>query len=736
MNKYKLKRYCIKKIDNLNYAKKEHREILKIFHYIINNLLDEVFNTFTNDNDMLKRNLDTIFSKSLDFSRKKTYLSDETVKDYICKIINIIIDYCHESPDTSIKLLALNTDKIKAKLEEDNANNNLIKKGEDAYNSQNYHLAINYFKQVLKKCNHKDDNNLSQYYLYLAYSYKYLDKITLSLEMTEEAIKSSTQSEQFDCLINGYNNLGELYEIKKNYNEALKYYEKSLEELDNHPDLIDLFYFSVHKNIGNIYSSKKEFTKAFEEYDLCLKNLETSDQDSVLIQDYIDIYDELGSLFYIQNDFKKSIMYYEKSINYSKNNFSQVDINIAITYCNLGDAYRQNGWYPKATATFEKALDIFKNKYQSTSDYAAKCYYGLGIIDMINNNFEEAISNFEKSENIYINNHGGKSHENVANCYHNLAEIYYYKEDYLNALKKCNEAIEIKKITSKDNRFSIANSYHTKAKIYLKQKNTSEALKILRNVLDIYKHTKNENDLYVADTYVDLGNVYLEMSNNAKAYTNFKEAEKIYIHLSLEFNPNITPCYIGLGNYYFEEEEYLKALDYYEKANGIHYDFYSPDNIYFAYDYTNFGNVYSSLKEYTKALDYYEKALEIYRNINGDYGTDVALTYSNIGDLYFEQNEYNKATIYFRKALKILSTKGNSIHANIALIYFNLGMSNYYLKNYSTTLTNLLDSWKICHNKYGDSHPTTQKVKNSLSKAYVRLYNNENFESWLLQQPK
>ncbi|WGH75873.1 sensor histidine kinase [Tenacibaculum tangerinum] len=88
-----------------------------------------------------------------------------------------------------------------------------------------------------------------------------------------EAIKLFNELKNYEYLYSAYNYLGLLQKDIKEYDMALKYYEKCLsylKELDEEKSKPK--YIPVYNNIGNIYLKKKQYDKALDYYNKALKN--------------------------------------------------------------------------------------------------------------------------------------------------------------------------------------------------------------------------------------------------------------------------------------------------------------------------------------------------------------------------------------------------------------------------------------------------------------------------------
>jgi tetratricopeptide (TPR) repeat protein len=153
-----------------------------------------------------------------------------------------------------------------------------------------------------------------------------------------------------------YHQLGVVKYDRREYKEAIIFYEKSLQIRKkllppDHPDLA-----KCYNNIGNVYGKIGERQKALSFYEkaLQIKQQSLPSNDISLAASYCNI----GSLYGEMRDYAKALPYFEKDLEISKKSLSSNDPDLATSYSNLAVAYENLGYYLEARSYYQHAIDI------------------------------------------------------------------------------------------------------------------------------------------------------------------------------------------------------------------------------------------------------------------------------------------------------------------------------------------------------------------------------------------
>lgn len=267
-------------------------------------------------------------------------------------------------------------------------------------------------------------------------------------------------------------------------------------------------------------------------------------------------------------------------------------------------------------------------------------------------NLPEEEKTSQKDPQLEILDEQIRQNPNDPELWFNKSEIYYGKQDFKNAIKNLEKAIESDS--------SIAFLYIRISDIYLMEEDSRSRLPDSKKAVDwllLYLNKYPENDQVMhelAETYT-----YIEHYNESIQVLNQAIALK-------KFNPE---AYFKIGFNYKYKKDTLKAISNFQKA--VEQD---PDN----YDaYMQLGTLFASRKS-DLALTYFNNALAIdptntnaiyakakflqdklrFREAKATYKSLILLdrqhefTYYNLGYIYFAQDSLEKSYSNFERAIK------------------------------------------------------------------------------------
>jgi tetratricopeptide (TPR) repeat protein len=497
--------------------------------------------------------------------------------------------------------------------------------------------------------------------------------------------------------------------VTGNYNEALKYYEKSAElyplsaatyseigtcyqKLNKYPEAIEAYKQAIatepdytvaidalggiyhlegrydealrmfekvikirsdaqaYRNIGNLLNDMGRHKEAIEAFKNAIK---TNPEDALA-------YNDLGSVYFKLNLVDDGIKAVEKA--------KEIDPNCALAYNNLGGFYYNSGKCEIALELFGKATHIDPECYPA--------YINLGLTHNTLGNYSEAVNAYKRAielnpkDAIIFNNLGfalersGHSKEaeevyksaikidpNCFEAYNNLGLIYSDSNSYKEAIQLFNKSIEIKP----DNAIAICNL----GIAYRGSGNYAQSIKCYEAAI--------EKDPNYAAAYSELGDIKDELGYYEEAIQAYKK--------SLDIEPNNRPGWLILGLGYRELGRYKDAISSFEQI--IQLDSNNAEAYYWI------GDAYYNLKESNKALDAYQKVI----SINPDYGD----AYYRIGVIYCDLMQYEKAIDVLKKARRTVPEK--------TAVYVNLGFAYSKIKNYENAKEAYLEAIELDPNE-------------------------------------
>lgn len=192
----------------------------------------------------------------------------------------------------------------------------------------------------------------------------------------------------------------ELFYIEKNYDEALVFYNKSLEK---NPELVEALF---HK--GKIYFHLKNNYMALDCFNKVIK----------LDSNYVEALKERGNVFLSQKKYHNAIKSYDQALEIDLNNFEL--------------------WYNKGIAlfnlnSFENSLKSFNYVFNLDSDYK-DTLINIGILLLNLEHYENSIKIFNKILD--------KNPDSIL-ALNNKGLAFYYLKNYDESLKCYNKAIKL-----------------------------------------------------------------------------------------------------------------------------------------------------------------------------------------------------------------------------------------------------------------------------------------------------
>ena len=314
----------------------------------------------------------------------------------------------------------------------------------------------------------------------LFYRYSDPDK---AINFGFEVLKIADFSNPINTLVGVHSQIGEILYYRGLYADAIGFYNESIKlfeaiPIESRNEKKILLPPWILVNIGNVYYINNDFKNATIKYNEALLNFKLFDNIKNKNFGISTVYDNLGSIAELENDFELSIEYYskayeirkennkiedllvsemhlmtvnmsqhnmfnvnkhfieiEKLYNQEKNNYLYDDFSKSFTTRNYGYAYKHMGSYYLKAEKYEVANEFFEKAQELLSDFPyelpslqskiAECYLGL-------KNYEKAIASANHNINLIKLNLFNKS---KINNYKILEKIYNEKGDLNNLIK-------------------------------------------------------------------------------------------------------------------------------------------------------------------------------------------------------------------------------------------------------------------------------------------------------------
>lgn len=319
-----------------------------------------------------------------------------------------------------------------------------------------YVRSIHHFEIAVKL-----EPSVSLYLQGLANAYMKMGKYDDSLNFFNKALKVSNGNIELESDL--INSIGEVYELKGNYNEAINWYEKSIQH-------------------GLHIVPKNESKMATR-------------------------YNNLGLSYNLLGNFEEAILNFKKAIELVLQDIGDIDFkyNLTSLYGNMGLALNYKGDYKEALNYCNNAMKSIKEISTGENPFTALIHNNFGLVYTNLENFKEAKENFEKA--LLINqNLFGEIHPATALAYLNLSLPYFKLDNFEKTEFYLDTALKIFKEVHKTKHPDIATCYYNLGVLRDKQGRFKESLQYFENALENYKASFDEDNEKIIATrkFIDL----------------------------------------------------------------------------------------------------------------------------------------------------------------------------------------------------------------------------------------
>ena len=424
-------------------------------------------------------------------------------------------------------------------------------------------------------------------------------------------------------LITTCQGLARLFHLMGDIENSESFYEKAMvfveNQYKNNPDRFYLDYIGIRNNLGVLYNENgksEESLMLYKESIVALQKCKTIDS-FVYNEKLSSLYNNIGSVYYMQKKFKDAEDYYDKSANLRL-----------------------------------ELLQRFKD--EKTAHYVASTFNNIGLL-----NYE--IKNYTKSENCY--NLAYKIWKDLANKYPliyeselarvsgNMANLYFDLERYKESEKMYFSIIEIFKRLAKTNpqiyESELAKTYDNLGLVFYSTQRFAESEQMYTSSFAIYEHLKNNHPELYESKYADClfliadskirQNKYIEAINPLDKALFFYEKEGY--KTSIE---NID-CYGTIIDWliqiFDDENKFSSGYHCFKKHISILYSKYQYNKKKYTktFNRTLISLAFYSIfeKQYAEAETYSRDALEV--------DSTKHIAYSNLAPALLFQGKYQEA---------------------------------------------------------------------------------------------
>ncbi|UCH65824.1 MAG: tetratricopeptide repeat protein [Ignavibacterium sp.] len=333
-----------------------------------------------------------------------------------------------------------------------------------------------------------------------------------SYEYAEEAVRLAEEIDYKEGLAYGYMNIANYYTEQGAYDNAIKYFEYSLDVYKKIGDVSGEQ--SILNNIGNVHRYLGNYDEALEYFFISLTMSEETDDK----QGIAYTLNNIGIIYAIQGNYDKVLEYFNRTLELSEEIGDKQGA--ASSLNNIGLVYEELGDYDKALESHEESLRIKekignKNGISSSLKNIGNIYFQMGKLEDALGSQLQALE-IEKE----IGNKNGMTHSAIA-----IGDIYVEKKELNIALEYYGKAISLaEEIQAKD---LIKDSYERLSELYEMKNDAGRALdyyKLYAAMKDsLFNETSSERMAEIQTKYeTEKKEAEIELLKNEKTIQNLE----------------------------------------------------------------------------------------------------------------------------------------------------------------------------------------------------------------------
>ena len=262
-------------------------------------------------------------------------------------------------------------------------------------------------------------------------------------ELTEYIRKETSPDEK------GWYRLGELLIHLGGFDKAHQVFDILLDQTDDEKQK-----GSIYHMLGMIKNSQGKYEDAVQYYE---KSIEIKQKLlSPIHSDLAASYSDLATVYHNMGEYSKALSYYEALLEICQKSLPPNHRLLATSYNNIAVVYYNMGEYSKALPYYETSLEMYEKALPASHPSLATSYNNIGLVYKSTGEYSKALSYYETSLEI-CQKSLPVNHPSLATSYSNIAGVYYNTGEYSKALSYFERAMNIFKSSLPGNHPSIEN---------------------------------------------------------------------------------------------------------------------------------------------------------------------------------------------------------------------------------------------------------------------------------------
>jgi len=376
----------------------------------------------------------------------------------------------------------------------------------------------------------------------------------------------------------------------------------------------------------NLLTHKFQYSKARQKLHMILTDLDPKD---VTLQETISsAHEQLATIYLNQGLYNKSLFHLNQSLSIDKTSEQQPEKPSQSLLIAL-QTELENYKFVEPSITLKhqqlaKALGPENLEIIDIQNKLAQFHLKMGRSPTAHALYQHSLS--------IRKNHLPALHQDIANSYLNLSEVYLQEKAYEKALQSLHQAsLIINKIYTQNNRYPLKID-KKRADVYWAQNNIEKARRLYEDTLTGYQRLyANHPD--IMDIKSSLAAIYTKNHQHNKATILYQQALSEGKQMYGEDSPKLIQLLLDISLLNFEQKQFKEASIYLDKAKQNAYTSLPPTHSLQGQIAFTQGQLNEKSRDYKRALNNYHYSLNLYTAKLGQQHWKVLFMQKKIDDM-------------------------------------------------------------------------------------------------------
>ncbi|MFA6569718.1 MAG: CHAT domain-containing tetratricopeptide repeat protein [Bacteroidota bacterium] len=515
------------------------------------------------------------------------------------------------------------------------------------------------------------------------------------------------------------------YQEKSDFENALKWAQKALPEVEKEFGKMDTNYVATIGSIAEIFYYQGKLDSAIYYGDIHLKICRT-----IFKSDHPDLANSIENManFYKgKRNFEKAETLYIEVLELRRRIFKTDHPDLASSINSLAVFYGSFHNYKKAESLYTEALEMYRRLYKNDHPDLASSINNLAYFYDIRRDFIQAESLYLEALEMRKRLFKG-DHPDLAKNIFEMAYFYDSRGDYRQAELFYNQALKMGRRLYKADDFNLAWFIKGMADILKEKGDYSQAEPLYKESLEMSKRLFKGDDDWLPSFISSMALFYLVKGDYKKAEPLFKEVLEMTNRLYKSDHPSKSTAINNMALFYDHICNYKQAELLYKEGLEMSRRLYKNDHIELAISIENMARLYKIKGDYNRAEPLFIEDLEMMRRIFKNDNHYLVTSLMNLGSFYNDIGDYKQSENMNKESLEMCRRLFKGDHPFLAISINNNALFYKDRGDFNKAESLYLELENVCSNLMNNYFPSlSEKEKeqyfNTFSIYYLQFNN-------------